>query len=53
MNPIVETIFGPESKLCTCGLEIRHQELSKRATDEDTKDGEKELFEIIMREIGL
>ena len=53
MNPAVETMFGPESKLCVCGLEVRHQELSKRAGGEDTKDGEKELFEATMRETGL
>ena len=24
MNPIIEMIFGIESKLCTCGLEVEH-----------------------------
>ena len=29
MNPAIETMFGPESKLCACGLEVIHQQPSK------------------------
>ena len=24
INPAIETIFGPKSMLCACGLEVRH-----------------------------
>ena len=29
MNPAIETMFGPEGKLCACGLEVIHQQPSK------------------------
>ena len=29
MNPAIETMFGPESKLCACDLEVSHQQPSK------------------------
>ena len=29
MNPAIETMFGPESKLCACGLEVIHQQPGK------------------------
>ena len=53
MNPIVETMFWSEGKLCACGLEVRHQQPSKRAGGEDAKDGEREFFEAVAIEAGL
>ena len=53
MNLAVETMFGPESKLCVCGLEVRRQELRKRVGGEDVEDGEKEFFEAIVRDEDL
>ena len=53
MNPAVETILGPESKLCACGFEVRHQQPSKRVGNEDTEDGEREFFEAVAAEAGL
>ena len=53
MNLPVETMFGLESKLCDCGLEVRHQQPRKRAGGEDAEDREKELFEVIATETGL
>ena len=41
MNPAVETVFVPESKLWACGLEVRHQQPSKRAGGQDAEDGER------------
>ena len=41
MNLIVETIFGFESKLCSCGFEVRYQVLSKGVGEEDIEDVEK------------
>ena len=52
-NPAVETLSGPESKLCACGLEVRHQQPSKRARGEDAEDGERELFEAVATEAGV
>ena len=49
-------MFGPENKLCTCdtcGLEVRHQQPSKRAGGEDIEDGEREFFEAVAAEAGL
>ena len=44
MNLIIETIFGFESKSCTCDFEIRYQELSKGIGEEDAKDIEKDFL---------
>ena len=52
MNLAIETIFGPESKLYACGLEVRHQS-NKRSGGEDIEDGERELFEVVAIEAGL
>ena len=50
MNLAVETMFGPESKLWACGLEVRHQQSRKRAGGEDAEDGEREFFEVVATE---
>ena len=52
MNLAIETMFGPESKLYTCGLEVWHQP-SKRPGGEDTEDKEREFFEAVATEAGL
>ena len=53
MNFVVEMIFGPESKFCVYDLEVRHQQPNKRVGGEDVEDGERELFEVVVTEIGL
>ena len=50
MDLALETIFGPESKFCPCGFEVKNQQPSKRARGEDVEDGERVFFEGVTTE---